>query len=281
MRDRADDIVWRLRWGPDWLYIYLLLEFQSTVDPWMAVRIQTYLGLLYQDLIRAGTLSAAGRLPPVLPVVLYNGVTPWRAAETLEPLIEPAPPLLECYRPRQAYLLLDEQRIANAGPLPERNLSAALFRLEASRGADEAMGIVHAVLDWLKAPEQTGLRRDFAVWFGRVFLPKRLPGVHLPPLGELSEVYHMLAENLESWTDQWKREGMEQGIEQGREATRHILVRQVRRRFGLTIAEQTEPLLACIADLQTLEDLGDQLLISPDGEDWLRAVRHMSVGEEH
>ncbi|WP_300971366.1 Rpn family recombination-promoting nuclease/putative transposase [Thiocapsa sp.] len=83
LRDRADDIVWRLRWGPDWLYIYLLLEFQSTVDPWMAVRIQTYLGLLYQDLIRAGTLSAAGRLPPVLPVVLYNGVTPWRAAETL------------------------------------------------------------------------------------------------------------------------------------------------------------------------------------------------------
>ncbi|WP_300971365.1 hypothetical protein [Thiocapsa sp.] len=151
------------------------------------------------------------------------------------------------------------------------------------------MGIVHALLDWLKAPEQTGLRRDFAVWFGRVFLPKRLPGVQLPPLGELSEVYHMLAENLESWTDQWKREGieqgleqgLEQGIEQGREATRHILVRQVRRRFGLTIAEQTEPLLARIVDLQTLEDLGDQLLISPDGEDWLRAVRHMSVGEEH
>ena len=114
-------------------------------------------------------------------MVLYNGVTPWRAAETLEPLIEPAPPLLERYRPRQAYLLLDEQRLAKAGSLPERNLCAALFRLEASRGAGEAMGIVRALLDWLKAPEQTGLRRAFAVWFGRVFLPKRLPGVQLPP----------------------------------------------------------------------------------------------------
>jgi hypothetical protein len=137
-------------------------------------------------------------------VVLYNGVTPWRASETLEPLMEPAPPLLEHYRPRQAYLLLDEQRIAKAGSLPERNLCSALFRLEASRGAGEAMGIVHALLDWLKAPEQTGLRRAFAVWFGRVFLPKRLPGVQLPPLDDLSEVYHMLAENLETWTDQWK-----------------------------------------------------------------------------
>ena len=44
------------------------------------------------------------------------------------------------------------------------------------------MGIVRALLDWLQAPEQLGLRRAFAVWFGRVFLPKRLPGVELPPL---------------------------------------------------------------------------------------------------
>ncbi|HSO83541.1 transposase [Thiocapsa sp.] len=98
----------------------------------------------------------------------------------------------------------------------------------------------------------------------------------------------MLAENLETWTDQWKREGLEQGLElgleqgleQGREATRHILVRQVRRRFGPTIAEQTQLLLAGIADLQTFEDLGEQLLISPDGDDWLKAERDKIIGDE-
>ncbi|MCB2263125.1 MAG: Rpn family recombination-promoting nuclease/putative transposase, partial [Candidatus Thiosymbion ectosymbiont of Robbea hypermnestra] len=74
LRDRADDLIWRVHWGQDWLYVYLLLEFQSGIDPWMAVRIQTYLGLLYQDLIRTRRLSNTGRLPPVLPIVLYNGV---------------------------------------------------------------------------------------------------------------------------------------------------------------------------------------------------------------
>ncbi|WP_243448503.1 Rpn family recombination-promoting nuclease/putative transposase, partial [Candidatus Thiosymbion oneisti] len=44
LRDRADDLIWRVHWGQDWLYVYLLLEFQSTIDRWMAVRIQTYLG---------------------------------------------------------------------------------------------------------------------------------------------------------------------------------------------------------------------------------------------
>jgi hypothetical protein len=40
LRDREDDMIWRVRWGADWLYIYLLLEFQATVDPYaVAARI--------------------------------------------------------------------------------------------------------------------------------------------------------------------------------------------------------------------------------------------------
>jgi hypothetical protein len=72
-------VIWRVRWGQDWLYVYLLLEFQSTVDRFMAVRILSYVGLLYQDLIRSGQLTASGQLPPVLPLVLYNDVRRWQA----------------------------------------------------------------------------------------------------------------------------------------------------------------------------------------------------------
>lgn len=46
LREREDDILWRLRLigqGRErWLYVYLLLEFQSSVDPYMAVRLLTY-----------------------------------------------------------------------------------------------------------------------------------------------------------------------------------------------------------------------------------------------
>ncbi|AHK80637.1 hypothetical protein M911_06040 [Ectothiorhodospira haloalkaliphila] len=78
LRDREDDIIWRIRWGKDWLYVYLLLEFQSSVDRFMAVRIMSYVGLLYQDLIRQNKLTPSGKLPPALPVVLYNGEERWR-----------------------------------------------------------------------------------------------------------------------------------------------------------------------------------------------------------
>ena len=52
LREREDDIVWRVRFGGGWLYVYLLIEFQSSVDHFMAVRVLAYLGLLYQDIIR-------------------------------------------------------------------------------------------------------------------------------------------------------------------------------------------------------------------------------------
>ena len=60
---RAGDLAWRLRspaaGGAGDLVV--LLEFQSTVDRFMALRVHTYLGLLAQSLHRGGGRSAAGR----------------------------------------------------------------------------------------------------------------------------------------------------------------------------------------------------------------------------
>jgi len=137
--------------------------------------------------------------------------------------------------------------------------------------------ILHALVEWLKAPEQTSLRRAFTVWLNRVFLPRRLPGVEFESMTDLHEVRNMLSNRVESWTDQWKREGLkqglEQGLEQGRQATRHLLTRQAGRRFGPTIAVQAEPLLMAISDPLQLEDLGDALLSCPDGIAWLHVLR--------
>ena len=79
LRRRRGDLLWRVRLGGTWLYVQL--EFQSTVDPTMAVRLLTRTELLYQDLLRHGEAAPGGKLPPVLSVALYNGRrSPWTAA---------------------------------------------------------------------------------------------------------------------------------------------------------------------------------------------------------
>jgi predicted transposase YdaD len=45
LREREDDIIWRVRWCGRWLYVYLLLEFQASVDRFMALRMLVYVGL--------------------------------------------------------------------------------------------------------------------------------------------------------------------------------------------------------------------------------------------
>ena len=68
LRKRHGDTVWRLRIGRHSMYLLILLEFQSEDDAWMALRIHTYTGLLYLEMVRnEAPGTAEGRLPPVLP----------------------------------------------------------------------------------------------------------------------------------------------------------------------------------------------------------------------
>ncbi|HMN46790.1 MAG TPA: Rpn family recombination-promoting nuclease/putative transposase [Povalibacter sp.] len=149
LRERENDLVWRVRWtnGDRWLYVYLLLEFQSTPDAFMALRVMTYLGLLYQDLLKAGQLTAEGKLPPVLPLVLYNGERPWRASTEMAELIDTVPGGLEVFRPALRYLLLEESRYAD-DPLPDtRNLVASVFGLENSCSPEDLRRVLGRLID--------------------------------------------------------------------------------------------------------------------------------------
>ena len=229
LREREDDIIWRVRWGEQWLYVYLLLESQSSVDRFMAVRVMTYLGLLYQDLIARRQLTEAGCLPPVLPVVLYNGKPRWTSAVDIADLVETVPGGLERYRPRLRYLLLDEGRYRDEELRPLRNLVAAVFRLENSRSPEDVLEVLNTLVDWLRTPEQAGLRRSITVWLKRVLLPRRVPRAAFPELADLQEVRAMLAERVQEWTKEWREQGLEQGRKEGELL---ILTRQLEHRFG-------------------------------------------------
>ncbi len=230
LRDRADDIIWRVRWGKRWLYLYLLIEFQSKVDDLMAVRMLTYVGLLYQDLKRTGRLDPGAPLPPVLPIVLYNGDAPWNASDNLEALAETnLPPSLARFQPQLRYLLLDEGRIAEH-PDPElRNLCAALFQLEFSPDPDNFRALWDRLFDWLQRPEQDSLRRAFIAWANRIGLRRHFPDVTIGELYDAQEISKMLANPHTDWTQKWKQEGRQEGHQEGESA---LLLRQLKRRFG-------------------------------------------------
>ena len=276
-RDREDDVIWKVRWGEQWVYVYLLIEFQSTVVWHMAVRIMVYVGLLYQDLIDSDQVKAGERLPPVLPIVLYNGKPRWTAAEEVGDLIQTLPGGLERYRPSLRYLLLDEGRYSKAELGPMKNLSAAIFRLENSRSRDDAQRVVEALLEWLDDPNQAGLQRDIANWIQRVLLRRRLPDAQIPEVTDLREVHNMLAENVDEWFREREEQGLRRGLQQGRREGRKqgeeaALILILEQRFGpLTEGQLTrirsveaDTLLDWIRQSLTVGSVDE--LLHPDGE---------------
>ena len=70
--------------------LLLMLEFQSTADRHMALRLDAYAALARQDLLRHGLLAGmGGKLPEVLCVVVYTGRQRWTAPLSLGELTEP------------------------------------------------------------------------------------------------------------------------------------------------------------------------------------------------
>ena len=268
LRRRCGDTVWRVRRPDHWLHVLVLLEFQSTADPDMALRILEYTALLYRELRRNEALGTDGRRPAVLPVVLYNGESPWTAPVEVGELITPVGPSLAPYQPSQRYVVVDE-RHTEEDDLPSHNLVTAVVRLEKSRSPADLMRAVETLRDWRRSPRDDELTRAFVDWVQRLmdrFIPAEED--ELPPMRTLEETKMTLEERVSQWPAQWMREGLEQGLEH----ERALLSRMASSRFGATTAERLSRALAGIADPERLAVVGDWLVRCDTGEDFLARV---------
>ena len=108
---RHTDMLWRIGFtGGGWVYILILLEFQSTVDRRMALQVLDYTSTIWMRLDRED-LGPDGEYPLVLPIVIYNGKSRWTAATDVGDLVGPVPEELLRYRSRLRYLLIETRSL--------------------------------------------------------------------------------------------------------------------------------------------------------------------------
>jgi len=207
-------MVWKVRLADRWLYVYLLLEFQSRSDDWMALRMHVYVSLLLHDLQRQNQLSPEGKLPPVLPIVLYNGAKKWSAATDLADLLAGAPEELRALQPAQRYLLIAEGAYPPGSLDGKTNLVAALFRLEHSRTPQDMERVLLSLSEWLADPKCASLRRDFSR-FASWQLRRKVVDSTIPETADLLEIRNMLEERRLDWWEQWRLEGILEGKREG------------------------------------------------------------------
>jgi predicted transposase/invertase (TIGR01784 family) len=212
-KQREDDIVWRVKVGGEWVYLYMLIEFQSSVDKYMALRMMVYVGLLYQDLVKRGEVLADGRLPPILPIVLYNGTKRWSAATDIADLIPAVPGLVSDFKPSLKYLLIDESAYSSSELSSLRNLVAVVFQFEQAQSPANIEDIINLLLEWLA--DRPDLKRMFALWIRATLMRKQNYGIFLPDVDDLQEIRVMLADKVELWAKSYIAEGKQEGLQEG------------------------------------------------------------------
>ena len=217
-RRREGDVIWRLptREGTD-IYLYLLFEFQSRIDWWMAVRAQIYQGLLWQQVIDERKLKTGERLPPLLLLVLYNGLVRWKAPTQIRKLIALSrDSALWPWQPQVRYYLLDLGAFPGDELARRRSLAALLFRLERPLETEELKGLLTEVSCWFRQhPEQGRLRQLFAELVRQAYKER---GEKPPACYDWLEIkmksnFPTTVKNL---TQQSLAEGMAKGMAQGR-----------------------------------------------------------------
>ena len=281
MRARRSDVFWKVKWHSKeqvaeegWLYIYILLEFKSRAERFCILQVLEYLVLAYRDLINKNALTASQKLPPLLPIVLYNGDIPWQQPKSLAELIEPGPVFFKPYIPDFNLLVIDENDYRDA-PLEMTSLISAIFTFENSRHPLDLKSVTEAFFVWFNSHPKQQLKQTIINRVKHSLKNVLSPDIlnQVSTLEELSPMFATRAEKfMEQQKQQWQYFGWQEGRQEGRQegeihGKRAFLMITLTKRFEAVSALAKQ--LVESADAQQLDDWLDVALKVNSLDEWL------------
>lgn len=213
------DLVYRVKLNGQDVVFYLLLEMQSKVDFRMPYRLLIYQVEIWRYLMKEqDKKKVAGksfRLPPIVPIVLYNGKRPWSASRQFRGMLANeelfGPELLDF-----EYLLIDVARYTEEELLSLSNTIGSVFLLDQTEDQNQLLArlgkLMHTIRQLPKESQQ-----QLIAWMANILsqkLPTKEP--HLQELirnvkGEVSVM------GLEKILDDIERKGRLEGILEAKE----------------------------------------------------------------
>lgn len=238
MKKFESDIVYEIYYKDRPVYIYLLMEFQSTVDKRMPLRFLRYILELYED---NGKNSETDLYPAIFPLLLYNGEAKWTAKSNIADVIDKSIP--KKYIPRFKYYPILINEIDNKTLLKIHNAVSAIFYMENSDVSNyhEAIDRLVTIIKDSSIIEA----KVFANWVNNLLLNNgdELTEEELNNIKKPEEVLPMLAASLERYGDKLIKQGVEQGsIDKQKEIALNLInagteLEFVSKMTGITVEE--------------------------------------------
>ena len=210
--ETRDDVIWQVNFKDTKLYS----------EKYMAARMLSYIGNLYLDLVRTKKVKGSTRLPPIFPIVIYNGKTPWKAAQSFRNLVNCPYKSLEKYIPDAFYEVFDEQEALKSISDPQ-NLIDLLVKLEFCNDPQEMKSLIAMLCSLAGASDSFDhLLRGFVLLIRRALIRSGSNAgnpdeTNWDEISAPQEVNNMLETTMKIWADNFLAQGIEKGIEKGKE----------------------------------------------------------------
>jgi predicted transposase YdaD len=290
---RQADMLWKIpRAGEEEapLYLYVLMEFQSRIDALMPIRMLVYVGLIYEHLGKHdASILRSGGLPPILPIVLYNGGPPWSAQTSVREMIGlTQDAALSRFQPELKLYLIDEGRLDQEALAAHNTILAGLLQIEKITNPERIREQVARLGQIVRTSALSAITTDVLMWLNELLQSRGLI-LDTQQISSFQEADTMLNDTLEYWQNKIRTEaaaealkqgmvqgieqgigqGIEQGIEQGRlAAKRGMLLRQLTLKFGE--AEGRAARVDALAEAAL--DRAFELILSADDEEAILAT---------
>ena len=260
--------------GP-WLYLVVMLEFQSTVDYLMPLRIRNYVDNFHMEQWRGRRFRSTDRLAPVLPIVLYIGKLRWTAARRVIDLVTPGATQAggeegnETWRadPRFAgdgYVLLDSHRVGREDS--RHNNAAALLAGLENPSPSTLPELVGAVCRRLRAPELRELKEimlEWAAWRARQagLTIEEEDMAQVNRMENPDDVEAFYRTRAQVWEEERRAEGRVEGRVEGRAEGRVMGQREsMRRQAAMKFDAETAARLGAVLEGVTNQEAFDGVL---------------------
>lgn len=158
-KEPISDIIYKIKLKQRDAYIIILTEFKSTVEHFASLDIAHYVTGFYKDLVASN--KTMKQLPPVFPILLYNGDKRWTAPTNLIDLIRAREDLGK-FAPNFEYFKIAINEYSRDDLLKIKNVVSLLFLAEAHYNAelleqtflevfdrDEDKGPISLLVNWL------------------------------------------------------------------------------------------------------------------------------------
>ena len=294
LRKHFSDLVFSVRVGEEEFSaakVYLLFEHKSSPEPLVGMQVLRYMALQWKEMYDQGE-TAGGKLPPIIPIVIYQGRGAWQARASFQKLVEIPSEAFKEFVPDFSFAFF------NIGKVDEEKVQENVvlkFYVAIIKALDTPQ--LRELLPQLSQGLSKSLGQRTALEYIEIFFKYLVKSTEHLGQEDYKEALEFLPEGgeqiMETLADQWQEQGAQKEREKAEEwikqqkdkwvgegkleATQDMVIDIASEQFG-PLSANLESKIKTIQSVSTLKNLARQAVKLDNFDDFLHTVNRVAEG---